>query len=809
MDTPPGISPRKDPHGIAVLTLAAQLFALSLAAAGEPMLPKTTAPIVYTIDYSGAFFLKPEYIEQFKPAPPDLLHMGKAVPISHLWGPIRLYQGENQETGGPGHTLSWENIALLSPEALSARIETIRETLRRYHAVGIPEIVPYISYHALAGDHQTRKGFWEFYDKWDTYAQWAGPKPPHDPFDWLAVDAKGTFIPGSCGGYSPDYFAPLHRYRACINHPDWAEWQRRLMRMIAEAGYDGCFVDNAHPDPCFCRHCKALFRRFLTSIAAPALVKRLGQGLDLDRLTLDAADAPAELVRRWRVLRTGEHLGMLREEGRKVKPGFTVFPNSGNIQECLQVGGLCDRLMFESTFSPGVMATDEPPETEEIAITVSNEPVQAKTITHRYELNDGAAWMEMQAEILLPAKIQTGKAARFEIRVNSVGSSLADEDAAEDFHLVLQEAGGEPAKLDLEPKGALGGTGSSRKPKQPPATLSAIWTPAKAGRYAVSFGFRYTDDSHKDTNLRLRLDKLSWGTVCRTHMPNLLFARHMRAKPIYLGYEAARKGWENVQELSHAEMAAFSGGGGFAGRGAPQAKYRGFLKKHASLFEGWEPAAPTAVLYSLWGPNPLNAYRPYPTLTLAQALGQAHSLFVSLVDKTLPESAEELRASFHAVCLVSPSYELSAAQLAALDGFAQAGGQVEIAGDKVLINGEPAAERFARWRRPGLPVVPGTPVAPEGGLRSNLRFALYRQGDRLALHIVNYNVCLLDPGKRVLEVEPTELTLALPADWRAAQAACYDPDAEPQALACTVAGNTARLTIPKTHLYKIVVLDKK
>ena len=137
---------------------------------------------------------------------------------------------------------------------------------------------------------------------------------------------------------------------------------------------------------------------------------------------------------------------------------------------------------------------------------------------------------------------------------------------------------------------------------------------------------------------------------------------------------------------------------------------------------------------------------------------------------------------------------------------------MEIADDKVLINGEPAAERFARWRRAGPPVVPGTPVAPrggQGGLRSNLRFALYRQGDRLALHIVNYNVCLLDPGKRVLGVEPTELTLALPADWQAAQAACYDPDAEPQALACTVAGNTARLTIPRTHLYKIVVLDRK
>jgi hypothetical protein len=37
--------------------------------------------------------------------------------------------------------------------------------------------------------------------------------------------------------YSPDYFAPLHRYRACIHHPDWAEWQRRLIRIVAEVGH--------------------------------------------------------------------------------------------------------------------------------------------------------------------------------------------------------------------------------------------------------------------------------------------------------------------------------------------------------------------------------------------------------------------------------------------------------------------------------------------------------------------------------------------------------------------------------------------
>ena len=248
----------------ALVAAEAALGAAAEAPGGQAeMLPTTTPPIAYAINYSGEYFKRPDYIEQFQAAPPDLLHVGKAVPISHHWGPVRLYQGETQYTGGPGHTLSWENIALLSPEALAERVETIRRTLKRYHAIGIGEIVPYISYHTLSGDHEKRLGFWKFYDHWSAYAKWAGPRPKRDPFDWLVVDVKGKFVGGSCGGYSPAYYAPLHRYRACINHPDWAEWHGRLVRMVAEVGYDGCFVDNAHPDRCYCRYCKAGLAKFL------------------------------------------------------------------------------------------------------------------------------------------------------------------------------------------------------------------------------------------------------------------------------------------------------------------------------------------------------------------------------------------------------------------------------------------------------------------------------------------------------------------------------------------------------------------
>ena len=803
--------------GLDALTAMAVALLAAEPAAGPPpgpMLPRTTRPIVYTINYSGDTFRKADAVEQFRTAPPDLLHVGKAVPISHHWGPIRLYHGENQYTGGPGHTLSRENIALLSPAALTRRIEVIRRTLTRCHKLGIREIVPYISYHTLAGDHQRRLGFWAFYDRWDTYARWAGPRPDRDPFDWLVVDRRGQFVGGSCGGYSPAYYAPLHRYRACINHPDWARWHGRLIRLVAEVGYDGCFVDNAHPDPCYCPHCRGAFREFLRDSHDVPWVRRLAAGHKLDQLALDSPDVPAELVRRWRVLRTGEHLGELREAGRRVKPGFTIFPNSGRIDECLTVGGRCDRLMFESSFSPGILAAGVPPEEGDVAIEVGAGPATAQRIGHRYSLRDRATWMEMQADLSLPARAQVGRTTRLEARVVSVGASPRDGDFAEAFHLLLRRHGAEPVRLDLSPAGAIGGSGSSRKVTPPPVTLRGDWTPAHAGRYAVHFAFRYTDESHRpDTDRRLHVAKLSRSGICRTHLAELLFTQHMPARAIYLGYEARRAGRENVQELALAEMAAFSGGGGFSGRGKPQAKYRAFFREHPELFAGWQPFAPAAVLFAYWGPNHLSHAGPIERPTIHEDLAATHRPFAALVDASLPEQAEAL-SPLRAICLESPRYEMSPAQLRALGEYVRRGGWLVLGHEKVTINGRPASGlvgkpargRISVWNQED-PPAPVDPIAPTDGLRRNLRFALYRKADRLAVHAVNYNVCLLDKARRILAVAPTPLSVPLPGGWTSVRATCFAPGAEPQPLPCTVAAGKARLQLPRTRIYRIVLLE--
>jgi len=803
------------------------LAGLAISATAAPadrdaMLPTTTPPILYVINYSGDHFKKAGYIDQFRANPPDLLHVGKATPITHLWGPVRMYQGENQWTGGPGHTLNRDNIALLSQDALAERIVNIRRTLDHYHDIGIREILPYISYHTVSGDHEKRLGFWNFYDNWETYTRWAGPRPARDPLDWLVVDVHGKFVGGSCGGYSPDYYAPLHRYRACINHPDWAEWHRRLVRLIAEAGYDGCFVDNCHPDPCYCRHCKAAFRKFLDQNSDLAWVRRLTEGLDVDNLQLDSPDLPAELVRRARLLRTRDHLGMLREVGRQVRPDFTIFPNGNSTSQCLLTGAKCDRLMFESTYSPGIMATPETATIDQIAIEVTADAVEQKQFTHRYDVGDSSMWIEMEAEIAAPTRAAVGKPVQFDVKVLNVGGSQQDNDFAEDFHLLLRDAGGGAAvRVDLEPEVVLGAPGPSGKGRRPPATLTATWTPKRPGRYQPHIGCTYTDGGH--IQLYKHLAKLDRGQMCRTHIGTLMFAQHMQARSIFLGYETRRSGWENVAELGMAEMAAFSGGGGFAAGGLVQAKYSDFFKKHAGLFDGWKPTAPAAVLFARWGSNPLAHVRPTQPLTVHDYLAGTQRLSIALIDEKLPDEASRLEG-LRVIYLQAKEYEMTQEQLDSLVDYVQQGGWLVALDEQITINGCPVSQLLDITRNKPVreygrgemilwdwhsPTAPTRPVLVAEGIQRNLRFALYRKGTSLAFHAVNYNVCLLDKGKSVLDVDNAEIKFPLPEGWSAATATCFDPDAEPEETLCSVSDGFVRLSLPKIHIYKVVLLEEQ
>lgn len=797
-------------------------LAHSVAAAPEPLVHATQPPIVYVISYTDRYFTDPDYIERFVEHPPDLLHVGKAVPITHHWGPVRLLRGENQYTGGPGHTLNWENIALLSPEALAKRIETIRQTLRRYHEIGIPEIIPYISYHTLAGDHQKRQGFWRFYDQWDTHARWAGPRPPHDPFDWLVVDKKGKFVGGSCGGYSPDYYAPLHRYRACIHHPDWAEWHRRLIRMIADVGYDGCFVDNVHPDDCYCRYCKAAFRAFLQENRSLGWVRRLTRGLPIETLTLDGPDTPKELIRRARMTWTRDHLAMLRQVGRQVRKDFTIFANGNSTSQCQLTGAGCDRLMFESTYSSGVMTTRALAGVDELAIDVGAKPVTAKPCTFRKDFGDPVNWVEMEAQVSVPRKGQVGRPVVVRFRITQLGASQRDNDYAEGFCVLLRDAAsGREIRVPLTPDIVVGGPGPKGKGKRPPVTLEATWTPEEPGRYVPILGCSYSDSSH--IREHPHRSPLTPSRQCRTHIGTLLFAQHMAARPIFLNYESRKKGREAVAELGLAEMAAFSGGGGYASLGSPQAKYRAFFKAHPQLFEGWRPTAPAAVVFARWGGNPLPHTRPYHQRTIHDALAASQRPFVPLLDFTLPEDARGLKG-FKVVYFETGACDLTPGQIETLKEYVRRGGHLVAHGKGVRVNGAPFVDvfppsgdpsttsenagRIALWG-PDRSMALTPSVLPAEGIGRNLRVATYRQNDRMAVHVVNYNVCLLDEERSVMDVSDVSLRVPLPRGWHGARVTLYAPDAEPRACECKVRQGSLRFVLPKIHIYKIAVLEKR
>jgi len=311
--------------------------------------------------------------------------------------------------------------------------------------------------------------------------------------------------------------------------------------------------------------------------------------------------------------------------------------------------------------------------------------------------------------------------------------------------------------------------------------------------------------------------------MCHTHIGTLMFAQHMQARSIFLGYETRRRGWENVAELGMAEMAAFSGGGGFASGGALQTKYGRFFKKHRELYDGWTPTGPAAVLFARWGSNPLAHVRPAGQPTIHDYLAGTQRLSVALVDGKLPTDASRLE-DFQAIYLQAREYDMTQEQFATLLDYVHRGGCLVALDERITINGRPVSEvleidqgqpvrghgegKLVLWHW-SQPAVPTRPLVSAKRLEKNLRFALYRKDNRLALHAVNYNVCLLDKEKSVLDLKDVNIQLPMPKDWSAITATCVDPDADVSEFDCQVIDGIASFSLPSIHLYKIVELRHK
>ncbi len=778
---------------------------------GQSLAPPSRAPTIVSLEFSAGVYDKAGAAVSFDKNPPNGLITGFASPVTARWGPVDVFWGIDPWNPESDRRQTRQTYQLLPPAGLKKRISIIRSVIQTCREEGITWIVPTFSFGTISGDHQKRLGFWEFYDRWEQYAEWMGPRPWNDPLDWLCVDKDGNPIVETADPPNSEHARKFRRYRCCIQHPDWAGFQRAVLKLGAEAGYDGGFADNVSPSPCFCRHCKRSFRAFLESPNRPAWVGRLTGDRNLSSLTLDAPETPPELIRRWRLLSTAAHLDSLRAAGSGANPAFGVTAGGLSLADSVPVGEKADYLLFTEVGAPGLMSTGEIPENDHVRVAVVGEAVRTEFLNTVFRIRDPETGGVVRARIRLPASTRAGESVPVTVHFLNDSRPATPQNALSDFHLSFEgEEGNDTTKVPLEPATAAERAGSS----QGDATAPQIewigrWTPKVPGTYSVSFGFTHHERSDATPREVPYRAQLRWPHLCRTHIAELLFARQMLAQPLLVGREwFAQRSPNPVRELALAEAAAFEGGC-YVGNEPPRV-FAAFLRAHRNLFENRQPVGSLGVLYAGWGPNPLSLEPNETAPGIVHQLGAAHRPYMALIDRTLPSDAG-LLSGFEAIYFASTEYELTDVQISALRQYQERGGRLVMTIPGVLINGESAANVLGStlpvWDAAN-PALPGEPLVSGGPGVENLRVAVYSQPNRLAVHLVNYNVCLLHPRAKVIGLENLRIATPLPDDWPTVKAITLAPGEDMRSVSATVENTRAVVTLPQVGIYRVLILER-
>ena len=288
-------------------------------------------------------FIDETYARTFAGHDMDMVITGKALPIASQWGPIGVLTGENCYTGDdPPRRLNPLNVDLLPPDDIAIKAEMIAAGVAAATAAGVKRVGPYISMDCIVLDpkpkkHFTRDAFSGFWDRWDDYAEWAGPRPETDPDQWVAIDREGIPLPGYG---SPTWFAPLVRRHACPNNPAWFLWLHQVIAEAIKLGYKLVFIDNPNPVDCFCRFC----REILAAI--------------LRMRTEDITTIPEPI--RWaaRYIRRRDQLQALRTAAREICPDFEFIGNINDPTISRWTGDGVDYVYFEYLGHPRPGETD-------------------------------------------------------------------------------------------------------------------------------------------------------------------------------------------------------------------------------------------------------------------------------------------------------------------------------------------------------------------------------------------------------------------------------------------------------------------
>ncbi|MFW5866914.1 MAG: hypothetical protein ACOCX2_03795 [Armatimonadota bacterium] len=322
---------------IALIAVAAGLLMMTAprACAWDPDW-RTSPPVTYVLDYGSDHIGNPDYIAAVAKSPPTILHLGKDVVMTHNWGPIQGVGGENQ-AGGKG-----EAIRRLSPEETWRRYHALEEMVDGLHAAGVRYVMPYICSITIGGHHEHRRGFWEFYDHWDEYSEFGlPPRPELDPEQWMQRLPDGTMKPTYGSKPDEDEFYPPYepnlRYAACVNNPGWRAWIDSVVRLVAEVGYDGAFIDNGSTQQCYCEFCQAKFQDFLRARYTDAEVRELfAAGPDQTVALAIQPSRDEEMTLGWveseRFWRESiyDHQQAMKRAGEEVSDRFILFPNGGH-----------------------------------------------------------------------------------------------------------------------------------------------------------------------------------------------------------------------------------------------------------------------------------------------------------------------------------------------------------------------------------------------------------------------------------------------------------------------------------------------
>jgi hypothetical protein len=90
-----------------------------------------------------------------------------------------------------------------------------------------------------------------------------------------------------------------------------------------------------------------------------------------------------------------------------------------------------------------------------------------------------------------------------------------------------------------------------------------------------------------------------------------------------------------------------------------------------------------------------------------------------------------------------------------------------------------------------------------------IRYNAYGKEGNIALHIVNYNIDLLEPKKdrRIDPVEGIHVSLPAPAEFSLGRASSVEPGKRPGPIEASVVGNRIEIDLPVVNFYRLVLLE--